>query len=102
MALDWEGTALSYSPDWALKWLEYVYKQTGIKPLLYIQANQAKLSKYAPFPNLIFAFWFPHGELEHPTFANWKNWAFWQNQASPLALDYFIGDPPHGKNNVDL
>lgn len=34
-ALDWEATAVSLGPDWAYKWLDYVYKETGVKALLY-------------------------------------------------------------------
>lgn len=102
MALDWEGTALSYSPDWALKWLEYVYKQTGVKPLLYIQASQAKLSKYTPIANADFGLWVAHWGVEQPTYSNWKNWAIWQYQGSPLDLDYFNGGTAQWKKYCGL
>lgn len=91
MALDWEGDSLKYSVDWAKGWLDYVYKQTGVKPMLYIQASQAKLAKYAPIANADYGLWVAHWGVSSPTFSNWKNWAIWQWTSTPLDQNYFNG-----------
>lgn len=91
MALDWEGDSLKYSPEWAKGWLDYVYKQTGIKPLLYIQASQAKLSKYSTIAKADYGLWVAHWGVTTPAYSNWANWAIWQYRGSPLDLDYFNG-----------
>lgn len=92
MALDWEQKALNYSVSWAKAWLDYVYQKTGIKPLLYIQGSQAKLSKYAPIANADYGLWVAHWDTDYPSFSNWKSYALWQYRGSPLDLDYFNGD----------
>lgn len=42
-ALDLEGEALNYSDyaNWARKWLDHVYKRTGVRPLIYIMGSIA-------------------------------------------------------------
>lgn len=92
MALDWEQDSLNYSVDWAKAWLDYVYKQTGVKPMLYIQASQAKLSKYAPIAAADYGLWVAHWGVAGPSFSNWKNYAIWQYRGSPLDMDEFNGD----------
>lgn len=92
MALDWEGDSLNYSPDWAKRWLDYVYKQTGVKPLLYIQASQAKMAKYAPIAAADYGLWVAHWGVAAPSFANWQNYAIWQYRGTPLDMDVFNGD----------
>lgn len=92
MALDWEGDSLNYSTDWAKRWLDYVYKQTGVKPLLYIQAGQAKLDKYYSIAAADYGLWVAHWEVDKPTYRNWQNWAIWQYRGSPLDMDKFNGD----------
>lgn len=91
MALDWEGDSLKYSPEWAKGWLDYVYKQTGVKPMLYIQASQAKLAKYAPIAAADYGLWVAHWGVSSPTFSNWQNWAIWQWTSTPLDQNYFNG-----------
>lgn len=91
MALDWEGSSLNYTTDWALAWLDYVKQQTGVKPLLYIQASQATLSRYAKIAAADYGLWVAHWGAEQPSYKNWQNWAIWQYQGSPLDLDYFNG-----------
>lgn len=42
LILDWEDKALTCSISWALQWLNYVYRETGIKPLIYCQRSYVK------------------------------------------------------------
>lgn len=92
MALDWEQESLDYSPDWALQWLDYVYRETGVRPLLYTQASQAKLDKYAGIARADYGLWVAHWGVSSPTYRNWQAWALWQYSDSPMDMDYFNGD----------
>lgn len=92
MALDWEQKSLDYSPDWALQWLDYVYRETGVRPLLYTQASQAKLDKYAGIARADYGLWVAHWGVSSPTYRNWPAWALWQYSDSPMDMDYFNGD----------
>lgn len=92
MALDWEQKSLDYSPDWALQWLDYVYRETGVRPLLYTQASQAKLDKYARIAQADYGLWVAHWGVSSPTYRNWPSWAVWQYSNSPMDMDYFNGD----------
>lgn len=92
MVLDWEGDSLNYSPEWAKGWLDYVYKQTGVKPMLYIQASQAKMAKYAPIAAADYGLWVAHWGVASPSFSNWQDYAIWQYRGSPLDMDFFNGD----------
>lgn len=49
LALDFEGKALQVkgAQQWALAWLEYVYKKTGVRPLLYVQGSAACIAAAA-------------------------------------------------------
>lgn len=39
LILDWEASALRLGPSGAKKWLDYVYSQTGIKPVIYMSKS---------------------------------------------------------------
>lgn len=39
LALDWEADAVSNGPSWAKRWLDYVYEQTGVKPIIYMSKS---------------------------------------------------------------
>lgn len=54
LALDWEATAIKLGSGWAKRWLDYVYEQTGIRPLIYMShgigsnATWAEVAKNYP------------------------------------------------------
>lgn len=39
LALDWEAQAKKLGPAWAKRWLDHVYKQTGVRALIYASAS---------------------------------------------------------------
>lgn len=90
-ALDWEGQALSYSPDWALNWLEYVYEETGVRPLLYISASEENTGIYNKIRDANYGLWVAHYGVDSPRVKQWPFWAMWQKQGSPLDIDIFNG-----------
>ena len=98
-ALDWEGKALNYSTDWALKFLDYFYCQTGVKPLIYTSSwYTSKLQKIADNDyGLWVAHWTPASK---PHIGIYPFWAFWQyatpddnytGQSCVCDYDYFNG-----------
>lgn len=91
LALDWEAENLETDPKWALEWLKEVYQQTGVKPLIYMSASEAKKEKYRKIKESDFGLWVAHWGVKTPTIGLWDFWAFWQYRGSPLDLDYFNG-----------
>lgn len=91
MALDWEGNSLAYSPDWAHRWLKRVYEKTGIRPLIYLQSSEIMKGIYESIANDNYGLWVAHWGVNAPLFKNWKFWALWQYQGSPLDSNKFNG-----------
>ena len=49
IVLDYESTVVTYGGvQWALNWLDYVYKQTGIKPMIYMGLADENYYNWAP------------------------------------------------------
>ena len=90
LALDYEGTALKYGAEWALKWLDAVYQKTGVRPLIYLQGSQVKNYKSVMEKN--YGLWVAHWGVDSPTIAPWSFYAMWQYRGNPLDLDLFNGD----------
>ena len=89
-ALDWEGKALDYPIEWAIEWLDYVYKKTGVKPLLYVQGNQTPyLQKVL---NRDYGLWVAHYRVKKPNTGVYHFYAMWQYTDKPIDKNYFNGD----------
>ena len=82
---------MSYPISWIEEFLNYILDKTGVHALLYIQANQATQSKYAPIANAGFGLWVAHWGVDEPSFSNWNTWSVWQYTDTPIDLDYFNG-----------
>jgi hypothetical protein len=90
LALDYEGTALNYGAEWALKWLDAVYRKTGVKPLIYLQGSQVE--NYQAVMEKDYGLWVAHWGVDSPSIAPWGFYAMWQYRGYPLDLDIFNGD----------
>lgn len=101
LALDWEGTALKYPISWAKSFLDYIYTQTGIRPLIYIQASET--AKLSTLYEANYGLWVAHYTRQSkPTTGAYPFYAFWQ-YATPTYnytsdpcycdYDYFNGSP---------
>ena len=99
-ALDWEQKSLSYSVDWALRWLIYVYEHTGMRPLFYIQSSAVMTGKYKTIYDHNFGLWLAH-YAETPKYKDWPFYAIWQYQGSPLDKNQFNGDANTWRSYVD-
>ncbi len=92
LALDYEGEALRYGPDWAREWLDEVYNLTNVKPLIYVQRSE--IPKYGEVANGDYGLWIPKWYRTKPTkveISPWKFWAFWQYDATGVDKDIFNG-----------
>lgn len=92
LALDLEAEDLKRagSITWARKWLDLVYAETGIKPLLYISASHTKDCQLIADGD--YGLWVAHWGVKKPTVNAWKFWAVWQYAVQDnLDRDYFAG-----------
>lgn len=99
LAIDVEGNALNFKglDDWVLKWCQYVYLATGIKPMIYTSEAYTHL-----FPRCAafgVGLWCAKWSVMKPTkIAPWKFFAIWQKTSNHMLsgvrvdLDYFNGD----------
>lgn len=92
MALDWEAKSLSFSADWALRWLREVYRLTGVKPVIYMSSSNVK--KFGVIASEDFGLWVANWTREPSStmIAPWPVKALWQKRGAPLDLDIFYGD----------
>ena len=91
MALDVEGVALNYIP-WTKMWLDYVYKKTGIKPLIYIQGSATNTIQ--TIKDSGYGLWVAHytKELKKPNIGVYPFYALWQYTSKPYDRDFFNGN----------
>lgn len=93
--LDWEGEALNYGESWAKEWMDYVYKETGVKPLIYIQRSAIQNGAYASIANADYGLYVADWRDGAPKSTGpWSFWALWQftSNNGTLDEDYFNGD----------
>ena len=105
LILDWESGDLS-NTAWAKAWLDRVYQQTGVKPLIYMSESPAKSYDWSSVANADYGVWVAkygvnNGEPNTPPSINyWSFIALWQytskgrlqGYGSDLDLNYFYGD----------
>ena len=90
--LDWEGTAHKYPISWAHEWMDHVFEQTGVRPLIYTSASYAKNMKEIADDN--YGLWVAHWGVKKPSTGAWPFWAVWQYQVDRtinVDQDYFNG-----------
>lgn len=90
-ALDWEGKALKYGADRALQWLDFVYSQTGVRPLFY--CSDAYTARYAKIARRNYGLWVAKYSSRGPSHLGWPYCAMWQFASHPIDRDVFFGDP---------
>ncbi len=95
-ALDVEGQNLMLNniDTWCRSWLDYVYKETGRKGLLYTSQSQVK--KFQKVCQGNYGLWVAHYDVAKPsTIAPWTFWAIWQyhvNKGIGIDENIFNGD----------
>lgn len=110
IVLDYESTVVTYGGvQWALNWLDYVYKQTGIKPMIYLGLADENYYNWSPVAKK-YSVWIaqyndmaPHyGFNPRPLYGrvcHWNKMSMFQYTANgrlngyngPLDLDVYYG-----------
>ena len=92
LALDVEGRALSV-PDvgtWSREWLDAVYMEMGVKPLVYCQRSALPLFKEVVDGD--YGLWLAAWTARRPKNVQpWPFMAIWQYSSLGLDKDYFFG-----------
>jgi hypothetical protein len=92
-ALDWEGKALNYGPKTALRWLDYVYSVTKVRPLFY--CSDSRTARYAEIAKHDYGLWVAKYSSRGPAHIGWPFCAMWQYSAKDMDYDVFFGTPLH-------
>ena len=91
LALDWEGEALKCDIKWARAWLDYVFAQTGIRPLFYCQSSYVD-SVGDAIVSGGYGLWVArYTNIGKPKVGKWGKYAIWQKTSKPVDTDYFNG-----------
>lgn len=91
-ALDWEGDALKCSPTWAKKWLDYVSRETGTKPLIYLNLSSVQSGKFNDIASAGFPLWLAYWSAMEPVInQGWKEYTIWQYTSEPYDKNVFNG-----------
>lgn len=93
MALDLEDKSLANKKldEWALKFCNYVYEETGIRPLIYCSQSTCKRLKRTAGAG--FGLWVAEYSVEKPKSVKpFPFWAIWQYTNRPIDHDYFNGN----------
>lgn len=124
LVLDWEDTGYSSIEShvsWAKEWLDYVYNQTGIKPVIYMNYNCANQYNWSSVANAGYELWGaryfykyyydaetgrgtkiknfvsnPDMYASNDTYNRWGAWG-----TKPLMYQYTASCNLHGSNNYD-
>lgn len=89
LALDYEGTALSYGAIWAKNWLDEVFALTGVRPLIYLQGSA--VLQYSQVWQAGYKLWLAAWGASNPKTSPWETFTIWQYRGDPLDLDRFDG-----------
>lgn len=89
LVLDYEGKAHDYGQAWAVDFINYVYRKTGVKPLFY--TSEAYLSKYPAVAKADAGLWVAKYSGRSPKISPWKIKAIWQFTSTPYDRDRFYG-----------
>lgn len=82
LALDWEQRALSLPTSYALRFLNEVYRLTGVKPLLYVQQNAVATKDWSAVVAKSYGLWMAeygknnpqNGFSEKTTYSSYSPW----------------------------
>ena len=107
LILDWED-GNKWDTAWAKRWLDYVYKKTGIRPMIYMSASVVTSYDWSAVANAGYGLWiagYPakYDKVNPPTPSDdempysagaWPFIAMWQytSSAGTLDRDIFYGD----------
>lgn len=91
LCLDYEMYGRQGS-DIAKKWLDYVYKKTGVKPLIYMSESVTKEENWSAVVAADYGLWVAKYSSAKPNVGYWKFYAMWQYTSTPYDKNTFYGD----------
>lgn len=89
LALDYEGNAHKCGQQWAVDFINYVFKRTGVRPLFY--TSESFLNRYDKVADTDAGLWVAKYSIRNPKIGAWKFKAIWQYSSSPYDKDRFYG-----------
>ena len=93
LALDWEGAALKCPIIWAREWMDFVYKQTGTRPVFYCQYSYSDKIDIIREGN--YGIWLARYNNsisdKDVVCKDKKRPAMWQYTSTPIDQDKFFG-----------
>lgn len=90
LALDYEGNAHKCGEQWAIDFINYIYKKTGVLPMFY--TSEAYLKRYPGVAATNAGLWVAKYSKKAPVIAPWKIKAMWQTTSEPYDKDRFYGN----------
>ncbi|UUV99891.1 GH25 family lysozyme [Vagococcus luciliae] len=76
----------------AKEFLDYVYKQTGVKPLIYMNESDANSDDWLDVVAGDYGLWVAKYSQHTPIVKQWPSYAMWQYTSTPVDTSYFYGD----------
>ena len=106
LALDWEENAVPLGPLWAKEWLDYVYKKTGSKPVIYMSKSVCNAYDWSAVAKAGYKLWVaqypdytPTGYLKKP----WTDGSPFGAWGKPTIFQYTsVGHVPGYGGDLDL
>lgn len=106
LVLDWEQPGTTSQISWAKAWLDEVYKQTKVRPLIYTSASVVNSNNWQTVVDGNYGLWiagYPnaYNKKNPPTptikampykIGKWPFWAIWQYSSSAGTLDLDIAN----------
>lgn len=91
LVLDYEG----YGKQGVAKaklFLETIYKETGVRPLIYMNESDANEVDWRYVIADNYGLWVAKYSAQVPNLRYWPHYAMWQYTSSPVDKSYFYGD----------
>ncbi|MGX6971062.1 GH25 family lysozyme [Vagococcus bubulae] len=76
----------------AKEFLDYVYQQTHVKPLIYMNESDANSDDWSGVVSSDYALWVAKYSTQSPSVTQWPDIAMWQFTSQPVDTSYFYGD----------
>lgn len=76
----------------AMSFLDYVYQETKVKPLIYMNESDANSEDWSDVIKKDYGLWVAKYSSNLPALTQWSEYAMWQYTSSPYDTSYFYGD----------
>lgn len=91
LVLDYEAKALKLGTGVLKQMLDYVYKKTGVRPLVYTSVSVTKSQDFSAIAK-DYGLWVADYSAPLDSVGGWSNVTMWQYTDKPYDKNYFYGD----------